>query len=163
MLLSSPFCYFSDGHLAVTDANLVLGRILPEWVCCIYYLYFVFFSVGEQNISKTLKVVSIFFRYFPNIFGPGQDEPLDKQGSYKAFQKLSDEVSSFVCVKSVQMRSYFWSVFSCIRTEYRKMQTRNNSVFELFSSSVNFQVLLFFIFSNCLTMKNLLILRKRFK
>ena len=158
MLLSSPFCYFSDGHLAVTDANLVLGRILPEWVCCIYYLYFVFFSVGEQNISKTLKVVSIFFRYFPNIFGPGQDEPLDKQGSYKAFQKLSDEVSSFVCVKSVQMRSY-----SCIRTEYRKMRTRNNSVFELFSSSVNFQVLLFFIFSNCLTMKNLLILRKRFK
>ena len=22
------------------------------------------------------------------------------------------------CVKSVQMRSYFWPVFSCIRTEY---------------------------------------------
>ena len=22
------------------------------------------------------------------------------------------------CVKSVQIRSYFWSVFSCIRTEY---------------------------------------------
>ena len=22
------------------------------------------------------------------------------------------------CVKSVQMRSYFWSVFFCIRTEY---------------------------------------------
>lgn len=50
----------------------------------------------EKNISKTLQVVSIFFRYFPKIFGPGQDEPLDKQGSYKAFQELSDEVSSFV-------------------------------------------------------------------
>ena len=24
------------------------------------------------------------------------------------------------CVKSVQIRSFFWSVFSCIRTEYRK-------------------------------------------
>ena len=23
------------------------------------------------------------------------------------------------CVKSVQIRSYFWSVFSCIRTEYK--------------------------------------------
>ena len=22
------------------------------------------------------------------------------------------------CVKSVQMRTYFWSIFSCIRTEY---------------------------------------------
>ena len=26
------------------------------------------------------------------------------------------------CVKSVQMWSYFWSVFSCIRTKYRDLQ-----------------------------------------
>ena len=32
------------------------------------------------------------------------------------------------CVKSVQIRSYFWSVFRCIRT-------RNNSVFGQFSRS----------------------------
>ena len=35
--------------------------------------------------------------------------------------------------KSVQIQSYFWSVFSCIRTEYRKIRTRNNSVFGHFS------------------------------
>ena len=45
------------------------------------------------------------------------------------------------CVKSIQIWSYFWSVFSGIRTEYgdllnlriqsecRKIRTRNNSVF----------------------------------
>ena len=33
------------------------------------------------------------------------------------------------CVEIVQTRSYFWSVFSCIGTEYRKIQTRNNSHF----------------------------------
>ena len=33
------------------------------------------------------------------------------------------------CMKSIQMRSYFWFIFSCIRTEYRKLRTRNNSVF----------------------------------
>ena len=33
------------------------------------------------------------------------------------------------CVKSVQIRRYFWSIFSSIRT-------RNNSVFEQFSCSV---------------------------
>ena len=33
------------------------------------------------------------------------------------------------CVKSVQIRSYFWSVFSCIRT-------RNNSIFGQFSRIV---------------------------
>ena len=25
--------------------------------------------------------------------------------------------------------SYYWSVFSCIQSEYREIQTRNNSVF----------------------------------
>ena len=46
------------------------------------------------------------------------------------------------CVKSDQIRSYFWSVFSCIRTkylrlqsEYRKIWTRNNSAFGHFSGS----------------------------
>ena len=50
-------------------------------------------------------------------------------------------------VKSVQIQSYFWSVFSCIQTEYvdslrlriqseyRKIRTRNNSVFGHFSRS----------------------------
>ena len=38
-------------------------------------------------------------------------------------------------VKSVQTRSYFWFVFYCIRTEYRKILTRNNSVFVHFLRS----------------------------
>ena len=40
------------------------------------------------------------------------------------------------CVKSVQIRSYFWSVFS--RIQYRKIRTRNNSVFGHFSRSDRF-------------------------
>ena len=44
--------------------------------------------------------------------------------------------SLFHCVKSVQIQSYFWSVFSYIRTEYRKKRTINNSVFGHFSSSI---------------------------
>ena len=39
-------------------------------------------------------------------------------------------------VKIFQIRSFFWSVFSCIRTEYRRMRTRKNSVFGQFSRSV---------------------------
>ena len=39
----------------------------------------------------------------------------------------------YYCVKNVQIWSFFWSVFSCIWTEYRKMQTRKNSVFGHFS------------------------------
>ena len=35
----------------------------------------------------------------------------------------------------MQIQSYFWSVFSRIRTEYGKIWTRNNSVFGHFSRS----------------------------
>ena len=38
-------------------------------------------------------------------------------------------------VTSVQIRSFFWSVFSCIQTEYRKIQTRKNFIFGHFSRS----------------------------
>ena len=37
------------------------------------------------------------------------------------------------CVKIVQVRSYFWFVFSHTRTEYGKIPTRNNSVLGHFS------------------------------
>ena len=50
-------------------------------------------------------------------------------------------------MKSVQSRSIFWSVFSCIQTEYvdllriqseyRKIRIRKNSVFRQFSRSAN--------------------------
>ena len=39
------------------------------------------------------------------------------------------------CAKSVQMRGFFWSVFFCIRTEYKKIRIRKNSVFGHFSFS----------------------------
>ena len=39
------------------------------------------------------------------------------------------------CVKSVQIRSFFWSVFSRIRTEYVKIRNREDSVSGHFSHS----------------------------
>ena len=38
-------------------------------------------------------------------------------------------------MKSVHIRNYFWSIFSCIQSEYREIRTRNNSVFGHFSRS----------------------------
>jgi len=52
-----PVCYRKNGYLAVTDANVVLGRVVPE--------------------------------YFPSIFGPDEDEPLDVEGARAAFAELT--------------------------------------------------------------------------
>ena len=40
-------------------------------------------------------------------------------------------------VKSVQIRSFFWSVFSRIQSEYGNIQTTKDSVFGHFSRSEN--------------------------
>ena len=42
-------------------------------------------------------------------------------------------------MKSIQIQSYFWSLFSCIQTECRKIPTRNNSVFGYFSRSERYR------------------------
>eukprot|EP00924_Labyrinthula_sp_SR-Ha-C_P003737 augustus_masked-scaffold_3-processed-gene-3.72-mRNA-1 protein AED:0.12 eAED:0.12 QI:0/0/0/1/1/1/4/0/1258 len=57
----------AGGYLAVTDANLCLGRIVPE--------------------------------LFPKIFGPNENEPLDLDGTKKAFEGLTQEVNKLTTSK----------------------------------------------------------------
>ena len=42
----------------------------------------------------------------------------------------------FICVKSVQIQSFPWPVFSRIQPKYEKIRTKKNSVFSHFSCTV---------------------------
>ncbi|WP_437641793.1 hydantoinase B/oxoprolinase family protein [Sorangium sp. So ce854] len=55
-----PACYRRGGPLAITDANVMLGKIQPE--------------------------------LFPRVFGPGADEPLDREVVARRFQAMADDV-----------------------------------------------------------------------
>jgi 5-oxoprolinase (ATP-hydrolysing) len=55
-----PACYRRGGPLAVTDANVMLGKLLPE--------------------------------FFPKIFGPRQDQPLDAAAVKAAFADMAKDV-----------------------------------------------------------------------
>lgn len=57
-----PACYRKGGPLTVTDANLFLGRLMPE--------------------------------YFPHIFGPNEDQPLDLEATTKLFTELSRKINA---------------------------------------------------------------------
>jgi len=57
-----PAAYRRGGPLTVTDANLMLGSIVPE--------------------------------YFPHVFGPGGDEPLDAATVTRQFDALAKEIST---------------------------------------------------------------------
>jgi 5-oxoprolinase (ATP-hydrolysing) len=58
-----PVCYRKQGYLAVTDANLVLGRVQPQ--------------------------------YFPKIFGPSEDQPLDQDASRSAMAELTERINAY--------------------------------------------------------------------
>jgi 5-oxoprolinase (ATP-hydrolysing) len=55
-----PACYRRGGPLAVTDANLMLGKLQPD--------------------------------FFPAIFGPNQDQPLDRKIVEEKFRALAEEI-----------------------------------------------------------------------
>jgi 5-oxoprolinase (ATP-hydrolysing) len=55
-----PKCYRRGGPLAVTDANVMLGKLMPD--------------------------------FFPRIFGPHQDQPLDAAAVRAAFAQLAAQV-----------------------------------------------------------------------
>ncbi|XP_051872774.1 5-oxoprolinase isoform X2 [Pristis pectinata] len=63
-----PACYRKGGPLTITDANLCLGRLLPD--------------------------------YFPKIFGATEDQPLWKEGALKEFQKITEQVNTFLSSQS---------------------------------------------------------------
>ena len=56
-----PACYRRGGPLAVTDANLMVGKLLPD--------------------------------FFPHVFGPAADQPLDADVVRAAFAALAQEVA----------------------------------------------------------------------
>lgn len=56
-----PTCYRKGGPLTVTDANLLLGRLITD--------------------------------FFPMIFGPGEDEPLDFEATKLKFQTLTNDIN----------------------------------------------------------------------
>lgn len=57
-----PACYRKGGPLTVTDANLFLGRLLPE--------------------------------YFPKVFGPQENEPLNREITAEKFASMTDDINS---------------------------------------------------------------------
>ncbi|KAK6118583.1 hypothetical protein DH2020_047669 [Rehmannia glutinosa] len=58
-----PVCYRKGGELAVTDANLILGYVIPD--------------------------------YFPSIFGPREDQPLDISATKNEFEKLAKQINFY--------------------------------------------------------------------
>lgn len=58
-----PVCYRKGGELAITDANLILGYVIPD--------------------------------YFPSIFGPNEDQPLDVGLTRVEFEKLARQINSY--------------------------------------------------------------------
>ena len=74
------------------------------------------------------KVNISLFLFFPGYLSSGK-QLLDftnchHENEIKTLSYFKYKFGLLHCVKSVKIRSYFWSVFSCIQSECRKIRTR---------------------------------------
>ena len=93
-----------------------------------------FWEISKNTFSYRMPLAAasvILFQWKTQVLSNIRPSRLFKFSTTYAAWK----VSNIRCVKRVQIRSYFWFVFSSIQAECRKIWTRNNSVFEHFSRS----------------------------
>lgn len=100
-------CYCKGGYAAITDANLVLGRILPE------FFPNIFGPKGDYALCGCLTSVQGIRRVSLNNYedcrrgeglqcGPmlehthlhAEDQPLDKKAAEKALAELAEQVNA---------------------------------------------------------------------
>ena len=96
-----PVCYRKPGGLpALTDANLALGRILPvcsgasEPSALAILTPRCFLCCNKANASITIKVPTAAQEFFPHIFGPSEDQPLDAEAARAALTALAKDVNA---------------------------------------------------------------------
>ena len=96
-------------------------------------------------------IIILFSAVFVNVFlelteKDWHDELNDKTSltSYLYTEDIKKQVRIH-CAKNVQIRSFFWSVFSHIQTGYGKTRTRKNSIFGQFLLSDYINDLLLFL------------------
>lgn len=84
-----PICYRKGGLLAVTDANVLLGRVIPE--------------------------------YFPHIFGPNEDAPLDVAAVRAEFERLAAEVNAFAAANGAPPKTVDEVAYGFVRVANEAM------------------------------------------
>ena len=91
-----------------------------------------FLALTWENIKsfwfQIWKLQVLPWKYFESSSKWKQFDVLTFFGNFRKQWKSNTLILTNHCVKSVQIRSYFWS-------EYRKIRTRNNPVFGQFSRS----------------------------
>ena len=80
-------------------------------------------KVYEIDLARNIKPENLYPKYIKRISFPGYKlllcaNTLDFAGIKLPFTNLQ-----FHCVKSAQIRSFFWSAFFCIWTEYREIRS----------------------------------------
>ena len=96
-----------------------LSEHSPNFLCHVCNYMSVFLWTLYQSLVPWEITLLYFFSWNCTWFG--QKEPIKVQNfrpstAHVKFHQICTLIGSH-CVKSVQIRSYFWSVFSCIRIE----------------------------------------------
>ena len=100
-------------HEKNVNAEVPQGSILAP------LLFFIYINYLKEGLSSNTELFA-------------DDNPL-----FSVTHDIQTSANNPRSVKSLQIRSFFWSVFSGIQSEYKKIRTRKNSVLDTFHAVFN--------------------------
>ena len=109
---------------------LIISSKGTKWKLNLGWTFALIFSLIEWHFNNVCIPLLLL------ILDLGKDQCLTP-GVFSRGIEIWKDISQVVhCVKSVQIRGFFWSIFSYILSEYRKTWTRKSSVFGSFHAVI---------------------------
>ena len=115
-------------HLKYTCQILIIKTIYMLQIHLTFAIYKVLSLLMSMFSLPILKVKVFPYHKYCGIHN------FKKSTKFPICDSFNHEIKSYLRT-AWKIRSYFWSVFPCIQSEYRKILTRNNSVFGHFLRS----------------------------
>ena len=125
LLRSYPLCLFIKN--INSRKKMIICRQFQTMLC--WYTYFQMICVFDGEVWEVFDWgSSCFWVYNPN-FKISNRELVSQVSKQKCMEGKKTKKH---CVKNVQIRNFFWSVFSCIWTEYRNVRPEKTPYLDTF-------------------------------
>ena len=103
-----------------------------SFICVLFFTY----DISWETLSQ---------KYFTEVIV----KPLDLCMTFNNFNVGRVTLPSLQCAKSIQIRIFFWSVFSCIRTEYGDLLSKSSHSVQIQENTDHKKLCIWTLFTQC--------------
>ena len=133
--------------LIVAEITSFSWKAEPLWISFNNWIKNIVFSLTSFASYNYLFRIETLLRRFKELLFEGMLLNFLKWNTHSTEKYLP-----LYCVKSVQIRSFFWSVFFCIRTEYEDLLRKSPYSVRIQENTDHKKLRIWILFTQCFTL-----------